>query len=171
MHSSRQRIAQVSTLVLVLGLLGFTTHMAFARDGHAASAPADSSQLVSHSPGGHAAGASVTFPTNARGQTYGSAAATAPGNEPDLISAVGKSPSGQIVQGYVSASALNAATPGNAVTTPAQAIAANSEQQSTSIPLYAEDGTTIVGTFTTSPGSMITPSGTQPTTPDSPSQP
>ncbi len=100
-----------------------------------------------------AVGSTTHFPTNARGETYGSAAGLVPSNEPQLISAVGTSPTGQQVQGYVSASALNAAEGGNA-TTPQQALAAEHAAASArpeTIPLYAENGVTVIGSFTLSP--------------------
>jgi hypothetical protein len=100
-----------------------------------------------------------SYPTNADGQTYGSAAGAQAGpaaQEPDLISATGAGLSGGgVVTGYVLKSQLDAST-GADVTTPAQAAAwagahTGTNATASSIPIYAEDGTTVIGTFTIRP--------------------
>ena len=109
-------------------------------------------------------GLGSAYPTNAAGETYGSAAGVDASHEPDLISAIGTGLNGNgPVTGYVLKSQLDANT-GADVTTPAQAVAwtkAHTGPNATtvSIPLYAQDGTTVVGTFT------IKPAGPAPTIP------
>lgn len=93
------------------------------------------------------------YPTNAQGQTYGSAlGATSPSDQPDLILATGRTSVGPVT-GYVLATNLDAATGAN-VATPQAALAwmqAHAGGPGTSIPLYTENGTTVVGTFTVLP--------------------
>ena len=94
-------------------------------------------------------GPNAVYPTNAHGQSYGSSlGATSQTGEPDLILVVatnGKT-------GYVSKSEMNAADGGN-VTTPQQAIAwtESGANASHSIPVYAEDGSTVIGSFVVGP--------------------
>ena len=96
-------------------------------------------------------GSATTFPTNANGQTYGSSMnVSSVAAEPDLIAAFATN--GQV--GYISKSALNAASGGN-ITTPAQAAASDANRASQTNPVYAVDGTTVIGTFTTSPGVLF----------------
>ena len=90
------------------------------------------------------------YPTNQSGQTYGPSAQGCPSQDPDLIRAVGPSTSGTgSVVGYVLKSQLESAE-GADVNSPEQAAAWTQAHggQSTTIPLYAQDGTTIIGHFT-----------------------
>lgn len=89
---------------------------------------------------GSAAGSHV-WPTNANGQTYGSLQdSTSSATDPHLIQAIatnGKT-------GYVYASQLNAAGPAS----PAQALARQAATTTPQyIPVYAQDGTTVIGQF------------------------
>ena len=94
-----------------------------------------------------------TYQTNASGETYGSSAGAIPDDWPDLIDATGQASDGSIVDGYVLKSDLMAAT-GDDVTNPQQAIAwTNShigKAGASTIPLYAQDGHTVIGTFSVS---------------------
>ena len=86
----------------------------------------------------------TNFSVNAKGQTYGSALGVA--TPPNLIAVYADN--GQ--SGYVYQTQLNAATGAN-VTTPSQALAWDAESStSRSIPVYASDGTRVIGTFTIS---------------------
>jgi len=91
------------------------------------------------------------FPQNKNGQTYGSAAdATTPDNEPDLIQAWGVD--GNL--GYVKSSDLNGEKP----KTPEEAIAKQKREAregDREIPLYASDGTTVIGSFKISVPSIV----------------
>lgn len=111
---------------------------------------------VSRAPTGQSTGSTSEsnvspYPANAAGETYGSAADAATSQEePDLIQAVGATNTGNIVTGYVRKSELNAAT-GADVRTPAEAVSyssARTHDGATTIPLYTEDGQTIIGHFT-----------------------
>lgn len=88
---------------------------------------------------------SVTYPRNASGLTYGSMLDTpSPDQLPDLISAIATN--GR--QGFVLRSDLFLPGP----KTPEQAIAMNAAAVAPrSIPVYAVDGTTIIGTYVISP--------------------
>lgn len=105
---------------------------------------------------------------NASGQTYGTPNQY---GTPDLISAIGKSLNGdKRVNGYVLRSQLNKAS-GADVHTLAQARAWTKARTGPnaapiSIPLYAQDGTTVTGTFTIGP-----PGGTSATSPAASSAP
>lgn len=83
------------------------------------------------------------FPKNASGQTYGSGMdATSPYNMPDLVQAIGVGG----IEGYVRLADLNGPMP----QTPAQAIALMKDTKSGTvrqIPLYAQDGKTVIGVF------------------------
>jgi hypothetical protein len=96
--------------------------------------------------------ATSSYPTNASGETYGSSAeAQTAGEEPDLVLAIGKTRSGEIVHGYVRKSELNAAATGADVKTPAEATEyshAAERRAATTIPLYAQDGSTVIGSYT-----------------------
>ena len=84
----------------------------------------------------------MSFPVNARGQSYGSDEdVTSPADEPDLILAWGSN--GQL--GYVFNTAIHPALP----TSPEQALAAQAAQPAggIDIPLYASDGVTVIGKF------------------------
>jgi len=82
----------------------------------------------------------TVYETNANGETYGSAlSADTIGVEPDLIAAVGTNG----LEGFVKSSDLD---PG--VTSPEEAIVyMNTIGDTLSIPLYAVDGTTVLGEF------------------------
>lgn len=99
----------------------------------------------------HASGASnrsqqpgAVYPKNAHGLTYGSAAnANSPGNEPDLIKVVASNGK----EGYVYRTQLE---PQTTPTNPAQAVAqqqARAANAVKAIPVYAADGTTVIGSF------------------------
>lgn len=91
-----------------------------------------------------------TYPTNQDAQTYGSSAGVCPSQEPDLIKAVGPSTGGQgPVEGYVLRSQLAKAS-GDDVNSPQAAVAWTKAHagKGTTIPLYARDGTTVIGKFT-----------------------
>lgn len=93
----------------------------------------------------------ATFPRNATGLTYGSAlGALDEAGVPDLILVVATNGK----QGYVYRSALNAAD-GNNVSSPQGAAtwAAGGANVSHTIPVYTEDGTTVIGTFKILPAS------------------
>lgn len=90
-----------------------------------------------------------TYPTNQAGQTYGSAASAATAAQlPDLISVVGANGVG----GYVEKSELEAASGGD-VASPAQAVAWDNGGATVphTIPVFAVNGTTQLGTFTVAP--------------------
>ena len=79
------------------------------------------------------------YRVNASGQTYGSGAGVSKiSQEPDLMRAVGTN--GKV--GYVYSSELNGPQP----KTPQQAVALDSRGPRT-IPLYASDGKTVIGSF------------------------
>jgi len=95
------------------------------------------------------------FPKNSRGETYGSLSKASPRDVPYLIEVIASN--GQV--GYVQRSAFDAATGAN-VSSPQQAVtwdeqAANGDL---SIPVYAQDGTTVIGSFiiTSARGTSIT---------------
>jgi hypothetical protein len=93
----------------------------------------------------------ATFPQNATGLTYGSSLGAL--NEtgvPDLVLVIATNGK----QGYVYKSALNAAD-GSNVSTLQEAAAwdAAGANVSHTIAVYAEDGTTVIGSFTISPAS------------------
>jgi len=104
------------------------------------------------------------YQKNAAGETYGSSANATPLTEPDLISAIGTNAAGQTVDGYVRKGALNKAT-GADVSSPAQAAkymaAITANPAPVSIPLYAKNGSTVIGSFTVtiSPGTQVYPTG------------
>ncbi len=85
----------------------------------------------------------VSFPTNANGQTYGSASNVSLDGEPSLIRAYATN--GKV--GYILRSQLWAAD-GTNVSTPAQAISyMASRTNAIAIPVFEQDGTTIIGEF------------------------
>ena len=91
------------------------------------------------------------YPTNPAGESYGSSAGVVPSQAPDLIEAIGKPTSGSgHVMGYLRKSELEAASGGNIrFKTPQEAAAwQQSRPTSLTIPLYARNGTTIIGSFT-----------------------
>jgi hypothetical protein len=92
--------------------------------------------------------ADLRYPVNVHGMTYGSlaVASTHGGKAPDLIAASGLDNTGAHVDGYfkhadmpVQAEPKN---PADAAALMAKAVPAKT------IPLYAVDGTTVIGTFT-----------------------
>ena len=93
------------------------------------------------------------YPVNQLGETYGSAAGVPPSQQPDLIKAVATN--GMV--GYISKTAL-AADSGANVSNPQQAVqwdktmAARGKQ---ALPVYAQNGTTVIGSFVISPGIAI----------------
>ena len=73
------------------------------------------------------------FPVNASGQTYGASIdASSPETEPDLILATGVDEAGVFVDGYVLKTDLNREMKSGEIV---------------SIPVYLDDGKTVVGTF------------------------
>lgn len=121
------------TLVAVLGALGV---------GSVAGATVTT---IGRSSSSHAIAKSnsSSFPVNANGETYGSDANAAWDAQPDLISAFatnGKT-------GYISRVALEAAD-GSDVNSLSQAAAyIASTKSSRSIPVYEQNGTTVIGSF------------------------
>jgi hypothetical protein len=105
-------------------------------------------------------GSTPTYPKNAAGETYGSAAGVVPSQEPELIEAVGISNSGDgYVTGYVRKSDLDADTGAN-VQNPQEAAAwtrSHVNGPAQTIGLYAQNGTTIIGHFTISAPSTSAP--------------
>ncbi len=89
--------------------------------------------------------ASVEFPLNAAGQTYGSAAAVSdPANEPELIRVLASNG----VEGYALKQDLDADMAAN----PHEALAASrSANPQRTVAVYAQDGITVIGEFVISP--------------------
>lgn len=99
-------------------------------------------------------GTTPSYNRNTAGQTYGSALdATSPGNEPDLIKAV----AADGTEGYVYAKDLQT---GPDPASPAEAAARPRASLSRSLPLYANDGKSVLGVFklTSSGGFAVEPS-------------
>jgi hypothetical protein len=120
------------TLVVALGALGVG---AIAGAAVTTFGRSSSTQSIANNDSG--------FPVNANGQTYGSDSNVSWNSQPDLISAIatnGKS-------GYISRDALEAVD-GSDVNSPSQATAymANTKSSRT-IPVYEQDGTTVIGSF------------------------
>lgn len=89
------------------------------------------------------------FPVNQLGETYGSGAGLLPSQQPDLIEAVATNGK----DGYVSKAAL-AANSGAWVSNPQQAVQWDKIMETrgdTTLPVYANDGTTIIGSFVIKP--------------------
>jgi hypothetical protein len=99
------------------------------------------------------AGEQAVFDVNEQGQTYGTLLDGPAGVEPDLIEAEGDD--GEI--GYVLGDDLD----GPDFSSPEEALAWQNSQSKRStdatIPLYAEDGETVVGSFTLSPTEVVNP--------------
>jgi hypothetical protein len=95
--------------------------------------------------------AAPTYPTNPNGQTYGSAAGIPWSQAPDLVQATGASAKGQVT-GYIRKSELDAAS-GADVNSPQAAVAWTQAHagKTTTIPLYTQDGKTVIGKFTIAP--------------------
>lgn len=87
-------------------------------------------------------GFAPSYAVNQSGMTYGSALdSNRPGNEPDLIKAIGD----DNTVGYVRATDLAPDHP----TTPEEALAGQQDNAGAKvIPLYGVDGITVIGTFT-----------------------
>lgn len=82
----------------------------------------------------------TSFPRNASGMTYGSGLdAVSPATEPDLIEAIGVDGT----HGYVRATDVKPSAP----TTPANALAKQTSAGARTVPLYAVDGKTVIGSF------------------------
>jgi hypothetical protein len=95
----------------------------------------------------------TNFPTNAAGQTYGSDSGVSQNRAPDLI--LTYATNGDL--GYVYRNALWAAD-GTDVSSPAQALTYMARTTPNSIPVYEENGTTIIGSFVIgAPASSGTP--------------
>jgi hypothetical protein len=105
-------------------------------------------QVVIHQLPGTAQSATPGWPTNANGQTYGSLLkSTSSATDPDLVQVIATNSEA----GYVYSSQLNQAAPSSPAAAVAQQ-AANTTGQF--IPVYAQDGTTVIGQFEVSePGS------------------
>jgi hypothetical protein len=89
------------------------------------------------------------FPVNAAGETYGSAAGLPLAELPDLIEAYGTN--GQV--GYILKTDFERAT-GSNIGNPQQAVAWGQTSGVQTIPLYAVDGKTVIGSFTVVPTSV-----------------
>lgn len=88
----------------------------------------------------------MTFPKNARGETYGSMAFVKHGEEPDLIAAFGED---HKTRGYVRKTDWESRARPKSLQE-VEARAASGETGSVGdreVPLYAQDGVTIVGSF------------------------
>lgn len=89
---------------------------------------------------------------NANGQTYGAEGSIE--GQPDLVSVIGAAPNGTQVDGYVFADQINASSPDHPglPQSPEEALRWQEETQTKypngwTIPVYASDGTTQIGTF------------------------
>jgi hypothetical protein len=91
---------------------------------------------------GAAGDSGSTFLTNSAGQTYGSDSGVSQSDAPDLI--LTYATNGDL--GYVYRTALWAAD-GTDVNSPAQAAAYMARTTPNSIPVYEENGTTVIGSF------------------------
>lgn len=101
-------------------------------------------QYVTHVP--------TTLGVNAHGQTYGVMGSLQ--GEPDLVSVTGAAPDGSPVEGYAFADELNATDPDHVglPTSPEEALrwqreTAEKYPNGWTIPVYASDGTTLLGVF------------------------
>lgn len=128
----------------------------------ATTAVADAVTPEQHVPAGaHADVGSVEYAKNGDGLTYGSAAdSPAPGQEPDLITAFGDD---GVTPGYVKKADLNRRT---LPKSPAEVEErAKSGAQGTvgdiEVPLFAQDGKTVVGVFTVKGWGVTTQGGSQ----------
>ena len=92
-------------------------------------------------PSASKSGAATAWPTNTNGQTYGSLLqSTSSATDPDLVQVIATN--GQT--GYVYSSHLNPAGPSSPAAALAQQAASSGAQY---IPVYAQNGTTIIGQF------------------------
>lgn len=114
----------------------------------------DGDRVTIHEPLGATSGSPSSWPTNARGQTYGSLLnSSSSTTDPDLAQAIATN--GQ--QGYVDSSQLNSAGPSSPAAAVAQQRADNAGKY---IPVFAENGTTVIGQFEVSePPSSADPPG------------
>lgn len=88
------------------------------------------------------------YPRNVHGQTYGSQLeSVSPATDPDLIQAIATN--GAV--GYVRSKDLNVPLP----STPEAALAQARASVQRSIPVYAQDGQTVIGAFVVGPGSVV----------------
>ncbi|WP_415855227.1 hypothetical protein [Sinomonas sp. G460-2] len=89
----------------------------------------------------------MTFPKNARGETYGSGAVSKAGDEPDLIAAIADD---NRTRGYVRKTDMaSRAQPKNPEEVRARAVSGKTGRVGDKeVPLYAQDGVTVVGSFT-----------------------
>lgn len=128
---------------------GLDTASSSPAPGVPASAAVDGSTRTqrSYPPGQGPSPKPGTWPTNARGQTYGSDAyANAQTGEPDLIAAYATNGK----EGYVARTDLDGPVPTNV----SQAIAQNSAPSRT-IPVYLSDGITQIGVFVIGANSRV----------------
>lgn len=94
------------------------------------------------------------FEVNENGQTFGSSMdASSAENEPDLILAYGLDSDGKMVMGYVTK--LDLMGPPNLTVDEAIALQEKQGSGDRQIPLYAEDGKTVIGTFTLTGGNEV----------------
>lgn len=140
-----RRATIIAAVVLVSGSAGVASGFAYGLDENPAPAG------VSAEPGGTVAPRVVpNYPTNDSGLTYGSVElANSPQDEPDLI--LVETQTG--LTGYVKKAELNRATGGN-VSNPQEALAWQARVDiglPSFIPVYAQDGVTIVGEFEIAP--------------------
>jgi hypothetical protein len=95
------------------------------------------------------------YPTNAAGQTYGSdAGARGPEESPDLVAVVGDCNR----VGYVLSADLDGPRP----RTPSEAASLSADPRPRVLPVYQQDGTTQVDTFTLTPSTVVSGSGPAP---------
>lgn len=139
------RRATIAAVVLVTGSVGVASGFAYGLDED--SAPAG----VSADPAGPVAlRVAPDYPRNASGLTYGSVeSANSPQDEPDLI--LVETQTG--ITGYVYKRELDQAT-GATVSSPEEAIAWQARADiglPTIIPVYAQNGITVVGVFQIAP--------------------
>jgi hypothetical protein len=101
-------------------------------------------QIVIHSLSGSNTNSAPVWPTNANGQTYGSLSkSTSSATDPVLVQAIATNGK----EGYVFSSQLNPPGPSS----PAQALAQQAAKTTPQyIPVYAQDGTTVIGQFVVS---------------------
>jgi hypothetical protein len=104
-------------------------------------------QLPVSADGGATPTPQTSFSHNAAGQSYGSAGGYSP-VLPDLVKVTGTSTSGQVLDGYVYSSQINEPAP----TSPADAASSQKAWREKyplgkTIPMYAVDGKTVVGTW------------------------
>lgn len=98
-------------------------------------------QVVIQQLPGTGSGTTSSWPTNANGQTFGSLLnSTSSATDPDLVQVIATN--GET--GYVYSSQLNPAAPSSPAAALAQQAASTSARY---IPVYAQNGTTVIGQF------------------------